>query len=134
MKAFVDTSAFYALLDADDKNHEEAKFVWVLSLQQPDSLCFTNYVILETIALIQHRIGLDAVRTFVEDILPVVRVEWVTEADHAAALGLLLSTGRRQVSLVDCTSFVVARRLGVPAAFCYDAHFEQFGFQRLRHE
>lgn len=134
MSAFVDTSAFYALLDADDQNHERAKSVWFFFLRQPDSLCSTNYVVLETVALIQHRLGLDAVRTFVEDMLPVVRIEWVTEADHAAALSLLLSTGRRQVSLVDCSSFVVARRLGIHEAFCYDAHFEQFGFQIVRQE
>jgi hypothetical protein len=50
----------------------------------------------ETIALLQHRLGLDAVRVFVEDVLPVVRIAWVTEADHAAALSMLLGTGEER--------------------------------------
>lgn len=32
------------------------------------------------------------------------------------------------------TSFVVARRLGIHEVFCYDAHFEQFGFRVIQGE
>ncbi len=134
MTTFVDTSAFYALLDADDQNHEQARSAWPLLLEQAGRLFSSNYVVVETIALVQHRLGLEAVRAFVDDLLPVVQVEWVQQADHVAALSLLLSTGRRQVSFVDCTSFVVARRLGIHEVFCYDAHFEQFGFRVIQEE
>lgn len=129
MTTFVDTSAFYALLDADDQNHVRARSVWPRLLEQAGRLFCSNYVVVETIALLQHRLGLEAVRAFVEELLPVVQVEWVQHADHVAALSLLLSTGRRQVSFVDCTSFVVVRRLGIQEVFCYDAHFVQFGFR-----
>lgn len=131
MTTFVDTSAFYALLDADDQNHVRARSVWPFLLEQAGRLFCSNYVVVETIALLQHRLGLEAVRAFVEELLPVVQVEWVQHADHVAALSLLLSTGRRQVSFVDCTSFVVARRLGIQEVFCYDAHFGQFGFRLI---
>jgi len=132
VSVFVDTSAFFALMDADDANHEMAKNTWQLLLDHRRRLICSNYIAVETVALLQHRLGLESVRSFVHDILPVVQVEWVTEADHAAALSLLFTTGRRRVSFVDCTSFVIANREGIREAFCYDPHFEQFGFQIVR--
>jgi predicted nucleic acid-binding protein len=132
LSTFVDTSAFYALMDANDNKHEDAMSTWSCLLDEPNRMLSSNYVVVETIALLQHRLGLDAVHVFVEDMLPVVRIAWVTEADHAAALSILWGTGRRKVSFVDCTSFIVAKRLGAREVFCYDPHFEQFGFQRVR--
>lgn len=34
MRIFVDTSAFFALLDRDDANHKKAKVVWNKALKQ----------------------------------------------------------------------------------------------------
>lgn len=58
MTTFVDTSAFYALLDADDQNHVQARSVWPRLLEQAGRLFCSNYVVVETIALVQHRLGL----------------------------------------------------------------------------
>ncbi|MDP2857839.1 MAG: VapC toxin family PIN domain ribonuclease, partial [Bacillota bacterium] len=41
----------------------------------------------------------------------------------------LLTAGRRNLSLVDCVSFDVMRRLGMEKAFAFDAHFAEQGFQ-----
>jgi len=39
-----------------------------------------------------------------------------------------LAAARRQLSLVDCASFVVMRAHGLTRAFGFDAHFAEQGF------
>ncbi len=131
MSVFVDISALFAVLDADDQNHERARQSWVdLVTQEVDLVC-TNYVLVETFALVQRRLGLDAVRVLREDIVPVLRVEWVDERGHHAGVTALLIAARRQLSLVDCASFDTMRRLGIKAAFTFDRHFSEQGFERI---
>ncbi len=131
MDIFVDTSAFYALMDADDLNHESAKAAWSEWLYQPARFVCSNYVLLESIALIQRRLGMEAVRRFQEDIVPICQVHWVTPGLHAAALSTLLAADRRRLSLVDCSSFEIMRRLGLHDVFAFDRHFAEQGFTRL---
>jgi predicted nucleic acid-binding protein len=42
-----------------------------------------------------------------------------------------LTSARRRLSLVDCTSFEVMRRLGITSAFAIDRHFVEQGFEVL---
>jgi predicted nucleic acid-binding protein len=42
---------------------------------------------------------------------------------------LLASRGKRGLSLVDCTSFVLMRRLGVETALAFDEDFRGEGFR-----
>jgi predicted nucleic acid-binding protein len=130
---FVDTSGFYALLDRNDRAHLGARDSWteLLSAKAPETLVTSNYVLVECYALIQSRLGLDAVRTFHGELLPVVTREWVTELDHAAAVNALLTAGRRHLSLVDCSSFQLMRRLVVKRAFAIDRHFAEQGVELL---
>lgn len=131
MSVFIDTSAFYAILDDRDANHEHAlDTLKALAARNADVVC-TNYILLESIALLQHRLGISAVRTLQEEIEPVVRTVWIEEDDHRAAVQALLTAGRRQLSLVDCTSFHVMRRLGIRQAFAFDQHFAEQGFECL---
>lgn len=128
MRVFVDTSAFLAILDADEKNHDRAKQAWIDLLAQDAWLICTNYVIVETFALVQHRLGMAAARTLQEDVLPVMNVEWIDDACHNAGVSALLTAGRKQLSLVDCVSFETMRQLGIDTAFVFDRHFEEQGF------
>jgi predicted nucleic acid-binding protein len=129
MKCYVDTSAFFALLDADDGNHPAAKSTFIKLLEDEVSLITGNYVLVETIALIQRRIGFDAVRAFQTDMLPLVHVEFTTSEFHRLGMAALLSASRRNLSLVDCVSFEMMRHLGITSAFTFDAHFAEQGFQ-----
>ena len=127
---FADTSGFYAVLDRDDSNHGRAKAAWERLLRQA-SLLTTNYVLVETTALVQHRLGLTALRAFSSDILPLLQVEWVSESRHRAALEALLAAARKKLSLVDCVSFQTMRDCGLRSAFCFDAHFREQGFDTI---
>jgi predicted nucleic acid-binding protein len=129
MVVFIDTSAFYALMDLSDSGHISAKKTWEKLLGSPIRLITSNYVILETIALLQHRLGLPAVDVFQKDILPVVYTEWVHEKDHHTALNALLTAGRKKLSLVDCVSFEIMRRLNIRKCFALDRHFREQGFE-----
>jgi uncharacterized protein len=87
--------------------------------------------LVEAFALVQHRLGLEAVRTLQEDLLPLVRVHWVSEADHRAGVTALLTANRRQLSLVDCVSFLVMRQLTLKTAFAFDRDFNEQGFETV---
>ena len=128
MNHFIDTSALYAVLDANDANHKSAKLEWYRSLDENTRFFCHNYILVETIALLQSRIGLKAVRTLHQDVLSVIETLWITEEIHDAGMSALLAAPRRKVSLVDCMSFEVMRRYGIRSAFAFDPHFSEQDF------
>ncbi len=129
MAVFADTSALYALLDADDENHVGSAETWRRQITGSDeNMVTTNYVLVETFALVQSRLGLEAVREFQESIVPVLSVEFVTPETHRLGVAALLAASRRGLSLVDCVSFEVMRDLGIKSVFTFDSHFRQYGF------
>jgi len=131
MSLFVDTSAFFAVLDANDENHVAARHMWEDLLTQEVVLVCSNYVLVETLALVQRRLGIPAVRVLQEDIMPMLNVEWVDESLHQVGIASVLAAARRRLSLVDCVSFEIMRRLGIKTAFVFDHHFEEQGFECL---
>lgn len=62
MSTFVDTSALLAVLDASDVAHKVADRIWRRLIESDERLVSTNYVLVETFALVQRRLGLPAVR------------------------------------------------------------------------
>ena len=124
----VETSAFYALLDGDDACHARAEERWEKEPPGEGSLVTTNYIVLETMTLLKTRLGMDAVRSFHDAILPVLRLEWIDEGVHARSVSAFLAADRKGPSLVDFSSFEIMRRLGIRSAFTFDRHFRQYGF------
>ncbi len=131
MSIFIDTSGFIAVLDKDDASHTEAAKTWMDILTSEEDLVTTNYVLVETCALVQNRLGMAAIKVFQEDIVPVLRIEWIDKAVHYAATGILLAAVRKKLSLVDCVSFETMRLLGITTAFTLDKHFKEQGFTSL---
>lgn len=129
MTVFVDTSAFYAVLSRTDENHERAVSDWT-RLIDDDSirLCTSNYVVVEACALIRNRLGDEALRRFLDSLLPLVMIFWVDQATHALATTEMLAHGINGPSLVDCASFAAVRNNGVRNALAYDKHFASEGF------
>lgn len=128
MSVFLDTSAFYAVFDADDDEHPRAREAWEALISGEDLLFTSNYVVVETLALLQSRLGVEAVRAFHDAAAPLLRVLWVDRALHREAVTAVLTAGRRSLSLVDCSSFVLMRRHGLDTAFAFDGHFPEQGF------
>jgi uncharacterized protein len=126
----VDTSAFYALVDDRDPNHGRAREAFG-RLAATEDLVTHEYVLAETIALVQRRLGMTALRRFVDDLLPIAEIAWVDPAMHAEAREAMLASGSRAVSLVDRVSFLLMRRRGIDRAFAFDDDFAREGFQPL---
>lgn len=129
MVTLVDSSAFYAYLDARDRNHQLARMTLTELIEARDDLVTHNYVVVESSALIQRRLGAEAVRVFLDDVLPAVRILWIDEPTHPLASAAMLGSLNRGVSLVDWTSFVTMRELGIDRAFAFDADFKSQGLQ-----
>jgi len=130
LTVFVDTSALFALLDADDAGHDLAFPAWSGGIDECARFVTTNYVIVETIALAQRRLDIHAVRALIDEILPMIDTIWVTDADHSTGLSLLLMAARRHLGLVDCVSYAIMRRMGIRDYLGLDPHFEEQGFTR----
>jgi predicted nucleic acid-binding protein len=129
MVTFADTSGLYALLDAENVAHRLVAEAWAALRQANAPVVTSSYVLLETVSLVQSRLGLGPVRDLVGEIAPILMVEWTDDETHDAGVAALLSANRRNLSLVDCVSFEVMRRLGIRRAFTLDEHFRGQGFE-----
>ena len=128
---FIDTSAFYALMDRSDRYHSDASGMWPVLLEEGTDLLTSNYIVWETVGLLQKRIGFEAASLWHRDILGVLDVLWVNERTHQRAYELWLNFGRLRLSLVDCVSFVTMHQHGIEMAFCFKDHFKDHGFLLL---
>ncbi len=127
MRVFAGTSALYAILDRDDSNHRAAADIFPTLLEH-EKLFTHSYVAIETSALVQRRLGMEAARTLHDDVLPALELSWVDESLHRAGVAAMLASGACEISLVDWTSFELMRRLGVSEAFAFDDDFPRQGF------
>ena len=131
MSIFVDTSALVAFLDADQPWHAEVIDTWDRAVADEKALFTSNYVLVESFALVQRRLGLEALRALADVLVPMLRPLWIDEELHAATVASLFAAGRRKLSLVDCTSFELMRRRGLTDALALDDDFARQGFRLL---
>jgi len=125
---FVDTSGFYALMDRSDAHHKDASRIWESLLNETPPLLSTSYVVIETTALLQHRLGFDAAALWHADVLGVVNTLMIDEPLHALGFELWLGLRQRKLSLVDCVSFAAMRKNKAQKVFGFDRHFLEQGF------
>lgn len=129
MSTYVDTSAFMSIANSNDDRHQSAVKTWSRFLDEGEILVTSNYVVVETVALLHSRHGTPAVRRFTEDLLSVVLIEWVDAQIHTGALSAVLaSSGKQSPSLVDCVSFEIINRSRIDTVFAYDRRFQDRGF------
>jgi predicted nucleic acid-binding protein len=126
---FVDTSAFLAIVKIDDVNYQPAKQQWITLLDTNEMLYTNNYIVLESISIIQKRSGLKVVRKLQNNILDLLHIDWVNESQHSDALEAVFETNRRKLSLVDCAAFQTMHHLGIETVFTFDKHFIEEGFK-----
>jgi len=74
---FIDTSAFYALISRTDRFHEKAKFVYKNLIDEEKTLYTSSYVLVETIALINHRLGFETLKKFMENFENIIKTIYI---------------------------------------------------------
>ena len=132
MKAvFVDTSAFLAALDKGDKFHPAAANKWSALARGKPELWTTDYVRLESWSIIQRRLGAEAVMVFQDDWLPLCKIHEVGPDGFERAAAQWRIAQRRNLSLVDLTSFDAMRQLAIRTVFAFDQHFQEMGYEDL---
>jgi predicted nucleic acid-binding protein len=115
------------LADKADPNHFTAYNKFEDILKSGETFLLHNYILLESAALLQSRLGLSSAILFLKD-SKAFEVEWVDLDLHEEAEKELERIGKRGLSLVDCTSFIVMRRRGIKEALAFDPDFKDQGF------
>ena len=129
-RVFVDTSAWYALVDVQDPDHH-AVTTFLESNLLP--LLTTNYVLDETLTLLKARVGHRHAIEFGERLRTsrFCLLLHLTVDDEDAAWEIFKNHHDKAWSFTDCTSMAVMKHLGAATAFTLDKHFEQMGFRRV---
>jgi len=122
---FVDSSAFYALIDADDSHHRECVRLFTQLARSRARLLTSNHVLFETYSLLLTRLGRHMAARWLSRLQ--LHVERATAEDERQAVKIVLKYRDKHFSLVDASSFALMERLGLPSAVAFDPHFRQYG-------
>ena len=126
---FVDTSAFYALLDRRDRSNSQAQRQFTILTDERRPLVTSNLIVAETYVLARFALGHGIAVRWLESLD--INLVFQTNTDHEQVRTVLAQYEDKDFSYTDVTSFVVMERLGVPTAFTFDAHFRQYGVEVL---
>jgi len=131
-RVFVDSSAYLALLDADDEHHTEATQILNQLAQERYRQYTTNVLLIESHALILSVLGRTQAAQFLKDMQEsntvVLRAR---AADEERAKQILFQYDDKDFSFADAISFAVMERLDIRLAFTFDRDFAQYGFTVL---
>jgi len=114
-----------------EEQHRDCFALFRELLETGRTIKTTNYVVMETTALLQHRIGINPVRDFDERIVPLIAVHWVSADLHRKGIRRLLRENKRTLSLTDCVSFEFMESEGLRDVFSLDRRFAEAGFRLL---
>lgn len=128
---FVDTSAFIALADSDDKFYQQASVWW--KKNKLSRLATTNLVVAETLGWLRYKRGKKIAvevgeNLLFSDDLKTIRAE---RQDENKAWKLFNRVEGRGISMIDCISFAVMKRLNIKQVFAFDQDFADVGFNVL---
>jgi len=131
-RVFVDSSAYLALLDADDEHHSQATEILQELAQARYRQFTTNVLLIESHALILSVLGRTHAAQFLKDMQEsntvVLRAR---AADEERAKQILFQYDDKDFSFADTISFAVMERLAIRLAFTFDRDFAQYGFTVL---
>ena len=126
---FVDTSGFYAFLDGTDPFHAQARELFLRASAERWQLFTSSYVVHESWALIQARLGWAAVEDWLDTLLPMCEIVWVDETLHRLGMARARQARERRLSLTDCVSFEVMTSRNCSEAVADDEHFRKLGYR-----
>jgi uncharacterized protein len=129
LKVFLDSGAFPALADEDDKYHSVATSVYTELLQAKAQLLTSNFVLSETYTLIRFKVGHRAAVEFMKSFAG-IKILRVNETIEKTAKMIFVRYDDKDFSFVDCTSFALIEYHRLDHAFAFDSHYRQYRFKR----
>jgi predicted nucleic acid-binding protein len=130
---FVDTGAWIGITVVRDQMHDAAAAYARNIVARRIPLLTTNYILAEALTRIRYDDGHSKALIFDQLVRNMTRqgrltIHWITPTIHEEALELFRRYSDHEFSVVDCTSFVVARRKKVREVFGFDNDFVAMGF------
>ena len=125
-RIFVDTSAWYAVIDKNDRDHAAA-VTKIQILDRP--LVTSNYILDEILTLLKSKLGSSVAVPFGQKLWDqeMSAMLRITEEDEERAWRIFRQYDDKAFSFTDCTSFALMERLDINAVFAFDDHFLQYG-------
>ncbi len=127
-RVFVDTGAWYALVDRADPDHAR---VVPCFREFRGRLVTSSYVFDETLTLVRYKLGWEVARRLGERLRGhrLARLERISPADEEAGWSIFSGYGDKSFSFTDCTSFALVRRLKLSLCLAIDDDFRAFGLR-----
>lgn len=129
MSVFVDTSAWYALWNEKDQDHQRAVEIYSRLKETAETLVTNNLVLTESVALVANRMGWAKARIFCGALTQsaAVKIHYLTQEQFTAICDKF-RTFSGQASLVDCSAFLTMESQKIRRAFAFDRDFRKAGF------
>lgn len=130
LELFVDTGAWVALADEDDRYHARATSAFPGLLKAHQRLVTTNLVVAECYIILRLELGHGPAVAFLEHLRCSARIDrvYATLELETEAEEFLRRYQDQDFSFTDAVSFAVMRQRGIAGAFAFDAHFAAAGF------
>lgn len=130
-RVFVDTSAWYSLIDRRDVDHVPTRTFVREWLDSGGRFVSSDYVLDEAFTLARARSGTTAAVRLMDVVegTAALDLEWVGHDRFEQAKALFRRCADQAFSFTDCTSFVVMRELELEGALTSDEHFRIAGFE-----
>lgn len=132
-KLFVDTSAWYAIVDKSDNNHQSA-LTYRNQIAKKYQLITSNYILDELYTLLLIHLGYYWTVNFKEklDFLResgILEILWIDEKMAEETWTIFEGFNRdKNWSFTDCSSYVLMNKYQITEVFTFDHHFQQMGF------
>jgi len=129
-RIFVDTGAWYALIDRRDPDHPAVEEIL---RQWKGRLVTSNFVVDETLTLLRYRLGFEPALLFGREARggALAQVYRVSPRDEDAAWSIFERYRDKTFSFTDCTSFAAMERLLLDTALALDGDFRSYGLRSL---
>ncbi|HEU4584095.1 MAG TPA: PIN domain-containing protein [Gemmatimonadaceae bacterium] len=128
---FVDTSAWYALVDSGERSRPRVAKALREAIESRYRVVTTNLILAETHALLLRRFGREVALAFLREIRsePNVVVESCRELEEGARRDWLERFEDQDFSFTDAVSFAVMSERRISSALTLDHHFAVAGFE-----
>ena len=129
-KLFVDSSAFFALLDKNDIYHERT-LLFFYEIREKFYPFTSDFILSECFTLIRRKLGIEIAVRFGDNIFSskVLKIVYLDENLILESWNLFKKYRDWQFSFADCSSFIIMKNLRITKAFCFDEHFMNMGFK-----